>query len=78
MPAYRCVPQQGFQKSLQFHLSWVLLCLENGFHWWRQQLIEREKALKDPKGPQPPPIPPQPFTERFEDCLNFLIENHIL
>uniref|UniRef100_A0A914H8J5 Golgi apparatus protein 1 n=1 Tax=Globodera rostochiensis TaxID=31243 RepID=A0A914H8J5_GLORO len=45
--AYRCVPQPGFEKSLQFHLSWVVLCLENGLHYYKTQEHDRKKAEED-------------------------------
>uniref|UniRef100_A0A915DVM5 Uncharacterized protein n=1 Tax=Ditylenchus dipsaci TaxID=166011 RepID=A0A915DVM5_9BILA len=49
MEAYKCKPQPGFEKSLQFHLSWVLLCLENGLHHFQQQLYDKQQAEKEGK-----------------------------
>lgn len=49
MQAYKCVPQAGFERSLQFHLTWVLLCLESGMHYFKQQQFEKEQKAKDPK-----------------------------
>lgn len=49
MQAYKCVPQPRFEHALQFHLSWVLLCLDNGVHYFKQQKFEREQKAKDPK-----------------------------
>jgi Golgi apparatus protein 1 len=40
MKAYNCNLQPGFQNSLNFHLSWLLLCLENGLHGYKQQQHE--------------------------------------
>uniref|UniRef100_A0A914M137 Uncharacterized protein n=1 Tax=Meloidogyne incognita TaxID=6306 RepID=A0A914M137_MELIC len=52
LQAYRCIPQPGFEKSLQFHLSWVVLCLENGIHFYNQQEHERQQAAKDENAPK--------------------------
>lgn len=40
MKFYKCIPQPGFEKSMDFHMSWVLLCLENGLHAYNQQQHE--------------------------------------
>jgi Golgi apparatus protein 1 len=37
MKSYSCNLQPGFQNSINFHLSWLLLCLENGLHGFKQQ-----------------------------------------
>uniref|UniRef100_A0AC34GKD5 Uncharacterized protein n=1 Tax=Panagrolaimus sp. ES5 TaxID=591445 RepID=A0AC34GKD5_9BILA len=37
MKSYNCNLQPGFQNSINFHLSWLLLCLENGLHGYKQQ-----------------------------------------
>lgn len=52
LQAYRCIPQPGFEKSLQFHLSWVVLCLENGLHFYNQQEHERKQAEKNKNAQQ--------------------------
>ncbi|KAL3087517.1 hypothetical protein niasHT_025979 [Heterodera trifolii] len=52
LQAYRCVPQPGFEKSLKFHLSWVVLCLENGLHYFKTQEHERKKAEEDKNAKQ--------------------------
>lgn len=47
--AHHCLPQVGFERSLNFHLSWVLLCLENGRHRYQQQQHERKQAELEKK-----------------------------
>ena len=49
LKAHHCMPQVGFERSLQFHLSWVLLCLENGRHRYQQQQHERKQAEAEKK-----------------------------
>lgn len=46
MAAYKCVPHVGFEKSLEFHLSWVLLCLENGYNSYERDKKERKLENK--------------------------------
>lgn len=46
---YRCLPQAGFERSLNFHLSWVLLCLESGRHHYDQQQHQKQQEQKDKK-----------------------------
>ncbi|KAL3087525.1 hypothetical protein niasHT_025987 [Heterodera trifolii] len=52
LQAYRCVPQPGFEKSLKFDLSWMVLCLENGLHYFKTQEHERKKAEEDKNAKQ--------------------------
>ncbi|KAI6197524.1 hypothetical protein M3Y94_01234100 [Aphelenchoides besseyi] len=47
LKAHHCLPQVGFERSINFHLSWVLLCLENGRHRYEQQQHERQEAAKE-------------------------------
>ncbi|KAI1702818.1 cysteine rich repeat domain-containing protein [Ditylenchus destructor] len=64
MQAYKCIPQAGFEKSLNFHLSWVILCLENGLHHFKQTQHEKQQAENDKK-----PIPEQPNLMPYtEEC----------
>ncbi|KAI6216457.1 hypothetical protein M3Y99_01820900 [Aphelenchoides fujianensis] len=49
LKAHHCLPQVGFEKSVNFHLSWVLLCLENGRHRFEQQQYEKQQAAKEKK-----------------------------
>jgi len=52
MKAYGCNLQPGFENSKNFHLSWLLLCLENGQHAFKAQQhdLAQNKAL--PPGQQ--------------------------
>jgi len=54
MKSYRCIPQQGFERSLQFHLSWVLLCLENGLHHFNRVLHDKQQGQKVVEPSLPP------------------------
>lgn len=49
LKAYQCNPQVGFEKSMNFHLSWVLLCLENGQHHFNKQQYDKKQAEKENK-----------------------------
>ncbi|CAD5216477.1 unnamed protein product [Bursaphelenchus xylophilus] len=62
MKAYQCTPQVGFERSQNFHLSWVLLCLENGQHQYNKQQHEKQQAEKENKQPQATPDL-MPFTQ---------------
>lgn len=64
MQSYKCVPQAGFAQSLQFHLSWVLLCLEGGMHNFKQQLYERQQLNPNSPSIQLPNL--LPFGEQCQ------------
>jgi hypothetical protein len=63
---YRCLPQAGFERSLNFHLSWVLLCLESGRHHFDQAQHKKQQEQKDKKPVEQAPEL-MPFTD---ECVS--------
>ena len=53
MDFYKCNLQPGFQNSINFHLSWLLLCLENGMHAFKQQEHDLAQNKPAPQKLQP-------------------------
>uniref|UniRef100_A0AC34Q7S5 Golgi apparatus protein 1 n=1 Tax=Panagrolaimus sp. JU765 TaxID=591449 RepID=A0AC34Q7S5_9BILA len=44
MKEYQCNLQPGYQSSVNFHLSWLLLCLENSLHNYNAQQHDLSKG----------------------------------
>lgn len=71
MKYYKCIPQPGYENSIHFHMSWVLLCLENGLHAYNQQQHELSKqdAKKEPQ-------PQQQYFQQFSnECKHEMISH---
>uniref|UniRef100_A0A7E4VEA0 Golgi apparatus protein 1 n=1 Tax=Panagrellus redivivus TaxID=6233 RepID=A0A7E4VEA0_PANRE len=66
MKYYKCQLQPGFQSSMNFHLSWLLLCLENGLHNFKSQ--EHDLAAGKPL-----PVNTEKFQPFTAECQHELI-----